>query len=74
MVIEKFLSVENEFSLKDGLLLKYFFILKSLILSDQQAFGLDKCDIRVEQIPLLYQPISNIRLTRERSVSSRQQA
>ncbi len=74
VVIEKFLSVENEFSLKDGLLLKYFFILKSLGLSDQQAFGLDKCDIMVEQIPLLYQPISNIRLTRERSVSSRQQA
>jgi len=65
IVIEKFLSVENEFALKDSLLLKYYFILKNLGLSDEKAFGLDKSDVVVEQIPLLYQPINNINLTRE---------
>jgi len=64
IVIEKFLSVENEFALKDGLLLKYYFILKDLGLSDEKAFGLDKSDVVVEDIPLVYQPIANFELTR----------
>lgn len=56
VVIEKFLSVENEFSLKDGILLNAYFFLKQLGLSDEKAFGLDKCDVVVEQIPLVSQP------------------
>ena len=64
VVIEKFLSIENEFAIKEGLLLKGYFMLKSLSLSDEKAFGLEKSDVEIEQIPLLYQPISNIHLTR----------
>jgi KUP system potassium uptake protein len=55
VVIEKFLSVENEFTLRDGLLLNSYFFLKSISLSDEKAFGLDKSDVVVEQIPLVYQ-------------------
>ena len=65
VVIEKFLSVENEFTLKEGVLLNSYFILKRLGLSDEKAFGLDKCDIVVEQIPLVYQPASTIDLIRK---------
>ncbi|HOZ51808.1 MAG TPA: KUP/HAK/KT family potassium transporter, partial [Chitinophagaceae bacterium] len=65
IVIEKFLSVENEFSLKDGLLLNAYFSLKRLGLSDERAFGLDKSDVIIEHIPLIYQPIANIELSRE---------
>ncbi len=65
VVIEKFLSVENEFALKSGLLLKYYFILKDLGLSDEKAFGLDKSDVVIENVPLVYQPINNIDLLRE---------
>jgi KUP system potassium uptake protein len=64
VVIEKFLSVENEFALKEGLLLNSYFFLKRLGLSDEKAFGLDKSDVVVEQIPLIYQPINKIDLTR----------
>ena len=64
VVIEKFLSVENEFALQEGLLLNSYFFLKRLGLSDEKAFGLDKSDVVVEQIPLLYKPISHIELTR----------
>lgn len=64
VVIEKFLSVENEFALKDGLLLKYYFLLKNLGQSDEKAFGLDKSDVVVEDIPLVYQPIANFELVR----------
>ena len=65
VVIEKFLSVENEFTLREGLLLNSYFFLKNLSLSDERAFGLDKSDVVVEQTALVYQPIQNIELTRE---------
>jgi KUP system potassium uptake protein len=64
IVIEKFLSVENEFALKDGLLLNSYFFLKNLGQRDEKAFGLDKSDVVVEDIPLVYQPARQISLTR----------
>lgn len=65
VVIEKFLSVENEFSLREGLLLNSYFFLKRLGQSDEAAFGLDKSDVAVEQIPLVYQPVTSLQLKRE---------
>lgn len=67
VVIEKFLSVENEFTLREGLLLNAYFRLKHLGLSDEMAFGLDKSDVEVEQIPLIYHPIENVELTRNKN-------
>ncbi len=64
IVIEKFLSAENEFVLKDGLLLNSYFYLKGLGQSDEKAFGLDKSDVEVEHVPLVYHPVQNIQLTR----------
>ncbi len=64
IVIEKFLSVENEFALKDGLLLNSYFFLKGLGQSDEKAFGLDKSDVIVEDIPLIYHPVQQVELTR----------
>ncbi|MBL7802875.1 MAG: KUP/HAK/KT family potassium transporter [Saprospiraceae bacterium] len=64
VVIEKFLSVENEFNLRDGLLLNSYFWLKRFGQSDEKAFGLDKSDVVVEQIPLVYQPVGEIELGR----------
>ncbi len=65
VVIEKFLSIENEFALREGLLLNGYFFLKRLGVSDEKAFGLEKSDVEIEQIPLVYQPITNIKLDRE---------
>lgn len=64
IVIEKFLSVENEFALKEGLLLNSYFFLKRLGQSDEKAFGLDKSDVVVEDIPLVYQPVQQVDLQR----------
>ncbi|MGL2993535.1 KUP/HAK/KT family potassium transporter [Flavobacterium sp. TSSA_36] len=66
VVIEKFLSIENEFALREGILLNSYFLLKRLGVSDEKAFGLEKSDVEVEQIPLVYQPITNIVLKREK--------
>ncbi|HEY4800892.1 MAG TPA: KUP/HAK/KT family potassium transporter, partial [Bacteroidia bacterium] len=67
VVIEKFLSVENEFTLRDGLLLNGYFLLKHMGQSDERAFGLDKNDVEVEHIPLVYHPIKNVALKRRGS-------
>jgi KUP system potassium uptake protein len=65
VVIEKFLSIENEFALREGILLNSYFLLKRMGLSDEKAFGLEKSDVELEQIPLVYQPITNIKLDRK---------
>ena len=65
VVIEKFLSVENEFSVSEGLLLRSYFRLKDMSLSDEKAFGLDKSDVEIEQFPLVYQPYTNFTLRRD---------
>jgi len=65
VVIEKFLSVENEFSFREGVLLNSYFFLKRLGQTDETAFGLDKSDVEVEHIPLLYQSVTNVELKRQ---------
>lgn len=66
VVIEKFLSVENEFALRDGILLNGYFFLKHIGQSDEKAFGLDKSDVIIEDIPLIYQPVDNMNLARRK--------
>lgn len=67
VIIEKFLSVENEFSLREGLLLNSYFFINNLGQRDEKAFGLDKSDVVVEEVPLVYQPARQIDLTRNLS-------
>ncbi len=67
VIIEKFLSVENEFSIKHDWLLKSYFILKRLSISDEKAFGLDKSDVAIENVPMVYHPVSNVALERKSS-------
>lgn len=68
ILLEKFLSVENEFALREGLLLKSYFFLKRLAQKDQKAFGIDKSDVLIEQIPVLYQPWQELKLIRKHPV------
>jgi KUP system potassium uptake protein len=64
VIIKKFLSVENEFTVKEDLLLNGYFLLKKFGQSDEKAFGLDKSDVVQEEVPLIYHPISNLNLNR----------
>ena len=64
VVIEKFISVENDFSLRESLMLNSYFFLKSLSLNDERAFGLDKSDVVVEYIPLVYHKAQSSELKR----------
>lgn len=64
VVQERYISVENEFSFKDGFILKAFFFLKRFAIKDVEAFGLDKSDVLIEEIPVVYQPAKNVTLQR----------
>ena len=64
ITIEKFLSVENEFKLKEDFFLNIYFMLKKISQKDEDTFGLDKDDLIKEYKPLIYSPIENITLTR----------
>ncbi|QBZ98550.1 KUP/HAK/KT family potassium transporter [Flavobacterium sangjuense] len=65
VIIEKFISVENEFALKEGWLLTSYFWLKKLSLSDEKAFGLDRSDVKIEEYPMVYSPVTNLELCRK---------
>lgn len=65
VVLEKFISFENEFAFKEGFLLNSYFSLKGLGVSDEKAFGLDKSDVVVEEIPLIFHPVTDLILKRK---------
>lgn len=64
VLIEKYLSVENELTPRESILLNSYFFLKKLGLNEKRAFGLDKSDVEVEWIPLVYHPIQRTELLR----------
>ena len=64
VIIEKFLSVENEFTMREGLLINSYFWLKRMGQRDEQAFGLDKSDVALEYVPLVYHPLGEVNLRR----------
>lgn len=64
VILERFLSVENEFSFKEGFVLNTYFLLRNLAQNDDKAYGLDTSDISIEKIPLVISPATNIRLKR----------
>lgn len=58
IILAKYLSVDNEFKLKEGFILKSYFLLKRLAQREIKAFGLDRSDVIIEHFPLIYQPSS----------------
>ena len=64
VIIQRFLSVENEFSVKEGFILNSYFAISKLAQSDKKAWGLDWSDTDIEKIPLVLAPVQNIPLKR----------
>ncbi|MGY3053783.1 KUP system potassium uptake protein [Pedobacter sp. UYEF25] len=62
VILEKFLSYENEFNAREGFILRSYFAIRKLGQSDAKAFGLDTSETRVEKIPLLVSPVSYFNL------------
>lgn len=66
IVLQTYLSVDNEFTIKESVVLKSYFFLKQFAQKDEQAFGLDRNDVLVEHIPLVYQPVRAFDLKRKK--------
>jgi KUP system potassium uptake protein len=64
VILETFLSVENEFAAREGIVLNTYFFIKQLAQPDTRAFGLDTSDVVIEKIPIVISPATNIQLTR----------
>lgn len=64
VILETFLSTDNEFEVSDGFILHSYFFLKHLSLSDDKSFGLDTSETRTEKIPMVVAPITKMDLKR----------
>lgn len=64
IVLEKYLSQDNELPFFERVVMKLHFWLKELSLSEERGFGLDPSNVVIEKFPLIIAPVSNIRLKR----------
>ncbi|MBA4198301.1 MAG: potassium transporter Kup [Chitinophaga sp.] len=64
VVMEKFLSSDNELPFFERLVMKLYFWLKEISLSEERGFGLDPSYVTIEKYPLIVSPVSNINLRR----------
>lgn len=64
IVMEKFLSQDNELPFFERIIMKLYFWLKEISLSEEKGFGLEQNMVQVEKFPLIIAPVSKLKLTR----------
>jgi KUP system potassium uptake protein len=64
IVMEKFLSQDNELPFFERIIMKIYFWLKSASLSEERGFGLEQSNVTVEKFPLIVAPINKLKLKR----------
>lgn len=64
IVLEKFLSQDNELPFFETMVMKLYFFLKKLSMSEEKGFGLEQSNVSVEKFPLVVKPVSKLRLSR----------
>ncbi len=64
MVMEKYLSQDNELPFMERVIMKLHFWLKEHSLSEERGFGLDAANVTVEKFPLIVAPVTNLKLKR----------
>ncbi|MES2427969.1 MAG: KUP/HAK/KT family potassium transporter [Bacteroidota bacterium] len=64
VILEKFLSYNNVFSVAEGFILNSYFSIKKLAQSEAKAFGLDTSETHIEKIPLVVKPVTNFHIKR----------
>jgi KUP system potassium uptake protein len=64
IVLEKYLSQDNDLPIWERLMMKIHFWLKETSLSEERGFGLDPSNVTVEKFPLIVSPIENVKLKR----------
>ena len=64
VILERFLSYDNEFSGREGFILNSYFSIIKLARSDSEAYGIDSDLSVIEKVPLVVAPMANINLKR----------
>ena len=64
IVMEKYLSQDNDLPIMEQFIMKLYFWLKEISLSEEKGFGLDVSTVTVEKFPLIVAPVANIKLKR----------
>lgn len=64
VVMEKFLSQDNELPIWEKIIMRTYFAIKRFGLSEEKGFGLDQSNVAVEKFPLIVAPVSTLKLKR----------
>jgi KUP system potassium uptake protein len=64
IVLEKYLSQNNELPIFERIVMKLYFWLKEISLGEERGFGLDSSNVSVEKFPLIVAPVSKLNLKR----------
>lgn len=64
VVLEKYLSQDNDLPIWERMVMKIHFWLKEMSLSEERGFGLDTSNVIVEKFPLIVSPVTNLKLKR----------
>ncbi len=64
VVLEKFLSQDNELPFFEKLIMRLYFWVKEISLSEEKGFGLEQSKVQVEKFPLIVAPLSKMKLNR----------
>ena len=64
IVLEKFLSQDNELPIFEKLIMKLYFWIKKVSLSEERGFGLEQSNVTIEKFPLIVAPVRKLKLKR----------
>jgi KUP system potassium uptake protein len=64
IVLEKYLSQDNELPFFERIVMKLYFWLKEISLGEERGFGLDPSNVTIEKFPLIVAPVSKLNLKR----------
>lgn len=64
VVMEKYLSQDNDLPILERLIMRFHFWLKEVSLSEERGFGLDPSNVVVEKFPLIVSPVADLKLRR----------
>jgi KUP system potassium uptake protein len=64
IVMEKYLSQDNELPIWERIIMKIHFWIKAVSISEEKGFNLDPGSVAVEKFPLIVSPVPSIRMKR----------
>lgn len=64
VVMEKYLSQDNDLPILERMIMRFHFWLKEISLSEERGFGLDASTVIIEKFPLIVAPVTTLKLRR----------